>query len=156
MEEATTVTDNMYNPHALIALRRIEKETSENKYVLYKATELETVLNHNNLLEQRLASQEKQLGQIIDNLTRDGWYNPNTEKEDVLRDLCEILGHSPVATLNFTATISVSGSVEVPLDEVEDFDIRYFVGDNLSVDSNDFTMDVNSWDVDDIDSQDWE
>jgi len=58
--------------------------------------------------------------------------------------------------MSWTATLTVSGTTVVNLDEVEDFDIRYHIGDNLSVDSNDFNTNVDSWDVDYIDSQDWQ
>jgi hypothetical protein len=86
----------------------------------------------------------------------ESWFNPNTEKEEILRDLCSILDHTPQAEMSWTATLTVSGTTVVNLDEVEDFDIRYHIGDNLSVDSNDFNTNVDSWDVDYIDSQDWQ
>jgi hypothetical protein len=57
--------------------------------------------------------------------------------------------------MNWTVTLTVSGSTEVDITEVNDFDIRYHLADNLSVDSNDFTTEVDSWDIDLVDSQDW-
>jgi len=54
-----TVTQELYNPHAFIAVRRINSETQENTFPLYKATDIETVLNRINLLEQRIEHQEK-------------------------------------------------------------------------------------------------
>lgn len=150
------VTQDAYNPHAFITVRRIQPESNDSMYLMYKTTELEEVFNRINLLEQRIASNEKQLGQIIDNLTVEGWYNPNIEKAEVLKDICEIVGHTPTQTMNWSITLTVSGSTEVNLDEVEDFDVRYFLADNLSVDSNDFTTEVDSWDIDYVDSQDWQ
>ncbi len=38
---------------------------------------------------------------------------------------------------------------------ISDFDIRYHLADGLSVDSNDFDTNVDSWDIDLVDSQDW-
>jgi hypothetical protein len=151
-----TVTQELYNPHAFIAVKRIDSTTKENTFPLYKATDVEEVLNRMNLIEARIASQEKMIGQIIDNLSVEGWYSKDTEKLEVLSDLCEILGHEVKQTLNWTATITVSGSTEVDITEVEDFDIRYTLADNLSIDSNDFSTNVDSWDVDYIDSQEWE
>lgn len=150
------VTQDAYNPHAFITLRKINSESNDSMYQMYKTTELEDVFNRINYLEQHLGQSNKQLGQIIDNLTIEGWYNPNTDKAEVLKDICEIVGHTPTQTMNWSVTLTVSGSTEVNLDEVEDFDIRYHLGDNLSVDSNDFTTDVNSWDIDYVDSQDWQ
>jgi hypothetical protein len=105
--------------------------------------------------DARLESQEKQIGQIIDNLTIDSWFSDTVDKEEVLRDLCVILDHEPKQTMNWTVTLTVSGSTEVDITEVNDFDIRYHLSDNLSVDSNDFTTEVDSWDIDLVDSQDW-
>ena len=150
------VTQDAYNPHAFITLRKINSESNDSMYQMYKTTELEDVFNRINYLEQHLEQSNKQLGQIIDNLTIEGWYNPNTDKAEVLKDLCEIVGHTPTQTMSWTVTLTVSGSTEVNLDEVEDFDVRYFLADNLSVDSNDFTTDVDSWDIDYVDSQDWQ
>lgn len=155
-----TVTQDMYNPHTLVTLKKlINSESGDVQFELYKTTELEAVLDdlrrRDNLISQRIEAQEKQLGQIIDNLTIEGWYNPNTEKEEILRDLCEIVGHTPQQEMSWSITLTVSGTTMVNLDEVEDFDIRYHLGDNLSVDSNDFDTNVDSWDVDCVDSQDW-
>jgi hypothetical protein len=58
--------------------------------------------------------------------------------------------------MNWTVTLTVSGSTEVDITEVSDFDIRYHLADGLSVDSNDFDTNVDSWDIDLVDSQDWE
>ena len=150
-----TVTQELYNPHAFIAVRRIDSETKENTFPLYKATDVEEVLNRVNLLEQRIAHNEKQLGQIIDNLTIEGWYSDSVDKSEVLRDLCTIVDHTPQQEMSWTVTLTVSGTTMVNLEDVEDFDIRYELSDNLSVDSNDFNTSVDSWDIDLVDSQDW-
>lgn len=144
-------TESLYNPNGLIALRRIDENTKENTYPLYKAVDLEGILNQNNLLEQRLAYQEKQIGQIIDNLTIDGWYNPNIDKEDVLRDICEILGHEAKQEIRMTATIQVEVTYNCPLGEVEDFDAKYFLQDELTIDSYNGDICVESFDVEDAD-----
>jgi hypothetical protein len=58
--------------------------------------------------------------------------------------------------MNWSVTLTVSGSTEVDITEVSDFDVRYFLADNLSVDSNDYSTEVDSWDIDLVDSQEWE
>lgn len=156
-----TVTQDMYNPHALVTLKKIiNTESGDAQFELYKTTELESVLDEmrrrDNLISQRIEYQEKQLGKIIDNLTIEGWFNPNTDKEEILNDLCEILGHTPQQEMSWSVTLTVSGTSLVNLAEVEDFDIRYHLQDNLSVDSNDFETNVDSWDIDCVDSQDWQ
>ena len=155
-----TVTLDMYNPHALVTLKKIiNTESGDAQFELYKTTELEGVLNdyrsRENYLSQHLESSNKQLGQIIENLSAEGWYSDSVDKEDVLRDLCSILDHNPQQEMSWSATITISGTTLVNLDEVNDFDIRYHLNDELSIDSNDFNTKVDSWDIDDVDSQEW-
>ena len=155
-----TVTLDMYNPHALVTLKKIiNTESGDAQFELYKTTELEGVLNdyrsRENYLSRHLESSNKQLGQIIENLSAEGWYSDSVDKEDVLRDLCSILDHNPQQEMSWSATITISGTTLVNLDEVNDFDIRYHLNDELSIDSNDFNTKVDSWDIDDVDSQEW-
>lgn len=155
-----TVTIDMYNPHALVTLKKITNtESGDAQFELYKTTELEGVLDdlrrRDNILSQHLEASNKQLGQIIDNLTAEGWYSDSVDKEDVLRDLCSILDHNPQQEMSWSATITVSGTTLVNLDEVNDFDIRYHLNDELTVDSNDWNTKIDSWDIDDVDSQEW-
>ena len=155
-----TVTEDMYNPNALVTLKKIiNTESGDAQFELYKTTELEGVLDEQsrrvNLLEQHLESSNKQISQIIDNLTAEGWYSESVDKDDVLRDLCSILDHNPQQEMSWTVTLTVSGTTLVNLDEVEDFDIRYHLSDDLSVDCNDWNTKVDSWDIDLVDSQEW-
>ena len=180
------VTQDTYNPHALITVREIQPESNDSMYKLYKATELEEMLFANPTItafehmpdgtlkehtlnradisemfrkaqyrDEWLERAQGTIRKIIDNLTMEGWYNPNTDKDEVLRDLCEIVDHTPQQEMSWSITLTASGTTLVNLDEVEDFDIRYHLGDNLSVDSNDFDTNVDSWDIDYVDSQDW-
>jgi hypothetical protein len=94
---------------------------------------------------------QAQVNKIIDNLTVDNWYADTTEKSEVLSDLCEILGHEAKQTVRITATVSVEVDYEIPLDEVEDFDARYFLNDNLTIDTYNGDATVDSWTVEDSD-----
>jgi hypothetical protein len=184
INERKQMETTMYNPNALVTVKKIVdgeptyqtikvvdlegmlfvdpvidviESLPNGEHVLHNVSrrDVSEMFRIKQFREARLADNEKQLGQIIDNLTIEGWYNPNTEKEEVLRDLCEIVGHTPQQEMSWSITLTVSGTTLVNLDEVEDFDVRYHLGDNLSVDSNDFDTKVDSWDVDCVDSQDW-
>jgi len=104
-----------------------------------------------NIASENRNNLQAQINKIIDNLTVDNWYADTIEKSEVLSDLCEILGHEAKQTVRITATISVEVDYEIPLDEVEDFDARYFLNDNLSVDTFDGDSTVDSWTVEDSD-----
>ena len=152
--ETTTEVPMTYDANVLVTYKDIIDGVAT--YPTIKVNDLEWKLDRIKSLENQLSNSNSQIGKIIDNLTVEGWYNPNTDKDEVLRDICEILGHTPQAEMSWSVTVSVSGTTMVNLDEVEDFDIRYHLADNLSVDSNDFDTKVDSWDIDYVDSQDWE
>lgn len=179
-----TVTQNAYNPHALITLRYIVPENGDNVYNMYKATELEGILDNpeldvlehmpngtivthkmkrtdvSELFRKRqfdvatIERLESQVNRIKSNLTANGWYNPNTDLADVLQELCDILQHEPKQTVFLNANVSVQVSYEIPLADVEDFDARYFLQDNLTIDSWHGDVMIESFDVEDADI-DW-
>ena len=151
-----TVTMDNYNPHLLIVLKQlINPESGDVQYQMYKTTELETVLHdartRTESIEKQLTKSNGQIGQILGNLNTQGWYNPNVDKEDVLRDLCEILDHEAKQDITITATVQVEVTYACPLDEVEDFDARYFLQDNLTIDSWHGDVVIDSFDVEDAD-----
>lgn len=91
---------------------------------------------------------QSNINKIIDNLTMEYWYDSNCDKSTVLEDICEILGHEPKQTITFSAQVIVEGSVEVELSELEDFDLRYFLQDELSVDAHNGDIVIESFDID--------
>ena len=180
------VSQDSYNPHALITVRQIVAESGDSMYKLYKATDLEGLLFENPTItaiesmpdgthkehtlnradisemfrkaqyrDEWLERAQGTIRKIIDNLTIEGWYNPNTDKDEVLRDLCQIVDHTPQQEMSWSVTLTVAGTTMVNLEDVEDFDSRYHLADGLSVDSNDVDTNVDSWDIDYVDSQDW-
>lgn len=134
--------------NATITATNNERETMQND-------ELQEARNRINLLEQRVDYQEKTIGQVLQNLTAQGWYADSADKEDVLSDLCSIFDHEPKQTLTWSATITVEGTTDVPLNEVNDFDLRYFLNDDLSLDVHHGDTIVHSYYVNDIDSEEW-
>lgn len=65
---------------------------------------------------------QSQINKIIDNLTEDYWYSESTP-ETILEELCEIIGHEPKKEISFTAVIHFNGRIDVPMNEVLDFDL---------------------------------
>ena len=151
--EMDTVTMNEYYPSQSVVLKQLDGE--DMKFQAYKVTELETVIHDYkqriSSLTARLESQEKQIGLILDKLTADEWYSSSTDKAEVLSDLCEILKHEPKQTIMITAQVNVEVSYDIPLDEVEDFDAKYFLQDNLTIDSWHGDVMIESYDVEDAD-----
>lgn len=151
-EMETNTVPETYNPNLLVTYKSITD--GEVTYPTIKVTSLEYQLDQVKYTEKTLMQNVSLINQITSNLTADGWYNPNTDKEDILRDLCEILGHEPKQTIRITAQISVEAEYEIPLEEVENFDAKYFLQDNLTIDSYNSDLTVDTFDVEDADV-DW-
>ena len=147
--EQTNTAPYSYDANALVTYKVINN--GEVSYPTLKVNELEIHLDSYRNLQDQLRISNGQIGKILDNLDANGWYNPNVEKEDILRDLCEILGHEPKQTVRITATVNVEVDYDIPLEDVEDFDARYFLQDNLTIDSWHGDVVVDSFDVEDAD-----
>jgi len=148
METTSTMPDT-YNPNLLVTYKSIENY--EATYPTIKVVDLEGKLDSLVRLEKQLNISNGQISKILDNLSADGWYNPNYDKSEVLNDLCEILGHEPKQTVTITAQVNVEISYDIPLEEVEDFDAKYFLQDKLSIDSWHGDVCIESFDVEDAD-----
>jgi hypothetical protein len=148
-EMETNTVPYSYDANTLVTYKSINN--GEVTYPTLKVNELEMHLDSYRRLQDQLAISNNQISQILDNLSADGWYNPNTDKEDILRDLCEILGHEAKQSVTITATVNVEVTYDIPLEEVEDFDAKYFLQDNLSIDSYNGDVCIDSFDVQDAD-----
>ena len=74
-----------------------------------------------------------QLIQLIDQAFENG------EDTVSVTDLCEIIDYNPVKEIEFTATISFTGRIEIPMHEADDFDLEQALEDAY--------VDINSGNV---------
>lgn len=118
-------------------------------YPTLKVNELEWKLERIKSLEKQLSISNNQIRQIIDNLSEDGWFNPNYEKEEVLNDLCEILDHEPKKEITFEGTIHFSGRADIRLADLEDFDLDDILSE-LTVDVYNGDVVIDEYHVEDV------
>lgn len=149
--EAYMDLGNTYDANTLVTYKDITDGVTS--YPTLKVNELEYKLDRIKRLESQLEISNGQIRQILDNMSAEGWYNPNYEKSEVLNDLCEILGHEPKQEIIITGTINFEVRYDCPLEEVEDFDARYFMQDNLTLDSFHGDVVIESFDVEDAEVQ---
>lgn len=138
-----------YNANQLVTYKVINGDTVT--YPTEKVNEIEWTLEQARRTADKANGLQSQINRILDNMTEDYWYNPNTDTETILNDLCEILQFNPVKTIEFTANITLNGTIEIPLSDYQDMELSDYVFENLSIDSYTGTMDVNGWDVDSVD-----
>jgi hypothetical protein len=147
--ETTTEVPTTYNANVLVTYKDIIDGVAT--YPTVKVNDLEYKLERIKNLEDFLSRSQGTIRQIIDKLTVQEWYNPNTDKDEVLRELCEILDHEPKQEIRITGTMTFELRYDCPLDEVEDFDARYFAQDTLTLDAYNGDVIVESFDVEDAD-----
>jgi len=144
--ESTTTVPETYNANLLVTYKKIEN--GETSFPVIKVNDLEWTLEQARRTDTRANNLQSTINKIIDCLTEDHSFNPNTELSDVLEELCEILNHNPVKTVAWEASITVRGEVEVPLAEWEDFDMDSHISENLTIDSYDGNTTIDTYDVD--------
>jgi hypothetical protein len=66
------------------------------------------------------------------------WYDPNYSKEEVLVALCEHFGIDPVKQIEIQGTVTFTGTINVPMSEIADFDLS-----NVSIEAE-----LSSYDYD--------
>ena len=64
-------------------------------------------------------------------------YEDDMDSSDILETLCQIIDYSPTKEINFTATMSFSGTIQVPANE--DFDLEEILSEAY--------VDINHGDV---------
>ena len=142
-----TSSEAFYNPNAVTVYKKIEGGTAT--YPAIKTVDLEWQLEEKRRLEEKVNKLQSRINQIIDNMSEDYWFNPNTEASTILEDLCAILDHNPVKTIEFNATINVTGSVDIAMSEIEDFDLDSFLADVISVDSYNGDVVIENFTIED-------
>lgn len=133
METTTeTVVPEHYNPHQLVTYKVIEN--GETTYPTRKVTDVEYDLDRGRYwknqwteLSGKVARLENDLSEFLD-----------MDAEDIVVSICDIFGFNPTKEIEFEASVTVTGTVQIPLSDLKDFDI-----DNLNLYVN-----VESYDYD--------
>ena len=140
-----------YNPNQLVTYKVIDLDDrsygeSVAHYPTEKVTQIEYALEDARRTTKRNNELQSQINKIIDNLTEDYWYNPNTDKETILSDICEILNFTPKKTISFTATMSFTGSIEIDLADADGFDLEDVLSEAY-VDINNGDVEIDGYEL---------
>jgi hypothetical protein len=139
-----------YNPNLLVTYKYIPELTPSHgvqlgeepaaTFMTDKVTEIEWQLHKSReyaakastLAAERRADIEMFEEQIPE------WYDPNYSKEDVLKALAQHFGINPMKQMSVYGTVTFSGTINIPISEIEDFDLS-----NVTIDAE-----VSSYDYD--------
>ena len=113
-----------YNPNLLVTYKAIPDTYAAPEaptFMTDKVTDLEWELHQGrfnaNIAAERRGDIEWLEEQIVE------WYDPNYDKEDVLKALAEHFKLNPVKEMSVYGTVTFSGTISIPLSEIEDFDL---------------------------------
>lgn len=135
METTEVLVPAHYNANQLVTYKVIDGENVT--FPTVKVNELEYDLD-------RLRYWKKQWDNIsgkVARLENDLEQYLDMESEDIIAAICEIFGFNPTKEIEFEATARITGTVEIPLNELKDFDIDNI---DLSVNVDSYSYNINA------------
>ena len=136
LQEQLTVS---YNPNLLVTYKAIPETYAAPEsptFMTDKVTQIEWELHQGRTNANIAAERRGDIEWLEEHIVE--WYDPNYSKEDVLKALAEHFAINPMKEMSVYGTITFSGTIQVPLDEIENFDLS-----NVTIDAE-----VSSYDYD--------
>jgi hypothetical protein len=112
-------------------------ENATIEYLQTQINDLKSQLSKHSNCDYWKSENGRVQGQIIQ-LINDS-YDNETDSDEILRSLCEIVDYNPTKEIEFTATISFTGRIDIPRGEQDDFDLESILQDAY--------VDINNGDV---------
>jgi hypothetical protein len=143
-----TVVPEHYNPNQLVTYKVIDLDATDQtiSYPTVKVTDIEWDLEQSRRTSKRLSRYIEHAGMLEGRLPD----YLDMDSEEIVADICSIFGFNPTKEIEFEASVTVTGTVEIPLSDLKDFDI-----DNLdlfvTVDSYNYSINADG-EVDNITS----
>ena len=125
-----------YNPNLLVTYKAIPNTFAAPEsptFMTDKVTQIEWDLHQGRNDAVTAAEHRLDVSWLEDQITE--WYDPNYDKEEVLVALADHFKLNPIKEVEVTGNISFTGTINVPLSEIADFDLS-----NVTID-----VDLNSY-----------
>ncbi len=136
LQEQLTVS---YNPNLLVTYKAIPENYAAPESPTFrtdKVSQIEWELHQGRTNANIAAERRGDIEWLEEQIPE--WYDPNYSKEDVLKALAQHFAINPMKEMSVYGTITFSGTIQVPLDEIENFDLS-----NVTIDAE-----VSSYDYD--------
>ena len=140
-----------YNPNLLVTYKAIPNTYAAPEsptFMTDKVTEIEWALHQGRNDAVTAAEHRSDVSWLEDQITE--WYDPNYSKEDVLQALIDHFKINPTKQFEVQGTVSFSGTINVPVSELDGFDVSDVTID-VDLSSYEYDADLN---VDDIQVED--
>lgn len=152
----TPAVPNEYNSNLLVTYKKIAgtyAQPEAPEYITQKVVDLEWALEQGRRADDLYNGLKLKVNELEELLVE--LYNPNYTKEEALQQIAELFGFELSKTVTVTGTINFEVTVQVPLDEIDNFDAHYKLGDELSLTSYGSEVEVNDWSIEDT-NVDWD
>jgi len=139
--ETTTpavIVPDTYNANLLVTYKVI-KGYSDPEYATDKVASIEWDLHNARQTQKRNAVLQDKIDAVKDIITE---AYGDSDDQETLRSIAEALDIALTRTIEWSATIEVSGTMELDLLEDSDTDVEQEIYDNLSVDTNHGNIEV--------------
>ena len=136
-----TIVPAHYNPNQLVTYKVIDLDATDQtiSYPTVKVTDIEWDLKQKRYNTKNLAQYISRVNDLENRLPD----YLDMDSEEIIADICSIFGFNPTKQVEFEATARITGTVDIPLSELKDFDI-----DNLdlyvNVDSYAYNIDADA------------
>ena len=140
-----------YNPNLLVTYKAIPDTYAAPEsptFMTDKVTQIEWDLHNGRNTLKQLAERRLDISWLEDQIVE--WHDPNYTKHDVLQAIMEHFGFNPTKEVEVQGTVSFSGTINVPLSEIEDFDLSNVTID-VDLSSYEYDADLN---VDEVSLED--
>ena len=136
-----TVVPLHYNPNQLVTYKVIDLDATDQtiSYPTVKVTDIEWDLEQNRRSAKNLAQYISHVN-MLENRLPDYL---DMDSEEIVADICSIFGFNPTKQVEFEATARITGTVDVPLADLKDFDIDS-IDLYVTVDSYAYNIDVDA------------
>ena len=140
MEDATisTTIPESYNPNLLVTYKVI-RGYSDAEYATDKVTSIEWDLHNSRTNSKMIQVLNSKIDSVKDIITE---AYGDSDDQETLRSIAEALDIALTRTVEWSATIEVSGTMELDLLADYDTDVEQEIYDNLSVDSQHGNIEV--------------
>jgi len=138
METTEHLVPDTYNSNLLVTYKKINGYSNP-EYITDKVTSIEWDLHNARQSQKTLSSLQSKIDTVKDIITE---AYGDSDDQETLRSIAEALNIALTRTIEWSATIEVSGTMELDLLEDSDTDVESEIYDNLSVDSNHGNIEV--------------
>ena len=137
-----TVVPVHYNPNQLVTYKVIDLNETDQviSYPTSKVTDIEWELEQGRRNLKTMHQYISRANMLEEKLS--GYLE--MDAEEIIADICSIFGFNPTKDIEFEASVTITGTVTVPLADVADFNIRYM---DLNIDVNAYPYDIDDYNV---------